>query len=69
MGFQQKQARKDNVLSRRSMLQYLFHQAVLIGVGTVLYPHTTSATNEDFNNNLLNCKNTTPATEFPKSLQ
>ena len=68
MGFQQKQARKDNVLSRRSMLQYLFHQAVLIGVGTVLYPHTTSATNADFNNNLLNCKNTTPATEFPKSL-
>ncbi len=59
---------RDDLLKRRSMLRHLLYQAVLIGVGTVLYPNTTSAAKENYSNNSLDCKNTSPATEIPKSL-
>ena len=50
------------------MLRHLLYQVVLIGVGTVLYPNTTSAAKANYSNNSLDCKNTSPATEIPKSL-
>ena len=34
---------RDDLLKRRSMLRHLLYQAVPIGVGTLLYPNTTSA--------------------------
>ena len=59
---------RDDLLKRRSMLRHLLYQAVPIGVGTLLYPNTTSAAKANYSNNSLDCKNTSPATEIPKSL-
>ena len=50
------------------MLRHFLYQAILIGVGKVLYPNTTSATKANYSNNSLDCKNTSPATKIPKSL-
>ena len=50
------------------MLWHFLYQAILIGVGTVLYPNTTSAAKANYSNNSLDRKNTSPATKIPKSL-
>ena len=57
---------RDNVVSRRAMLRHLVYQAGLICVGTVLYPHATSAIKTTQNNkDLLNCQNPSRIAETP----
>jgi hypothetical protein len=59
----------DNMFSRRTILRHLFHQAILIGVGTGLYPHTISAAKAtNSSNDALNCKSTSPVRETFQSL-